>query len=477
MILQKLINASVKKSAEYNDSYWVTLINPSLKSNGQYALVSQCDSDRNIYLAGLSSSYDDGTYNSQYIKLNENGKIDTVINEKKDTAYPHYGKKYIKDSLGNTYTCGMTYDTYGGAIAGQMSVKVSKYDVNNVLLWSNMWWYNYSQIRTIHTTGISLNAAEDKLYVGVYGVYGSASYTSYTGYFSINTSDASIDKKYYFSFSTSAGVYANSAVAPYIDKTTGYVYSSCYTSDATNYDSQLPGIIFVKNADGTTIFEARLSRGVSGYQTYIYDLITDNNYLYVVSYINGTGNAISRLNKSTGSLSNWSKRISYNNDATMFIQKISIDSLGNIYLMASRSSAIVSGYAYIILKYDSAMNLLWAREFSGGITSVTSYSMSIDNHDNVIVSGGIVTDAPAPSTKYSFVAKIPSDGSGIGDCSTEYAPQLMYRDITSYITIAADTATTFTTGSYGVTTTNYVASAAITNPISYKFLRSIYAIS
>jgi len=240
------------------------------------------------------------------------------------------------DGLGNVYAAGTTFGNIQGTNAGHDDAFLVRYDSGGNLLWS----------RQFGTSGIDQ----------VFGV--------------------------------SADGFGNAIICGSTDQTLGNQSYGDYDAFITKYDS-LGNQVWLRQFGSTKIDEAggvatdtlgniyvagRTFGNLGGVNAGPYDA-------FVAKYDTG-GNAI------------WTRQFGTPQDEEPVV--VSTDGVGNLYVAGSTQGALVGvnvgSFDAFVTKYDAAGNLLWTQQ-TGGPFAESITSVSADSLGNVFLAGRVGTDA------------------------------------------------------------------------------------
>lgn len=236
-------------------------------------------------------------------------------------------------------------------------------------------------------------------------------YASYVNYYSwynvyitkINTSSGLKVWSKIFNY------YANcSYIAQTVDYTNDRVFILISTSYPTSYINFLS---CVSGADGALLNQCKINSESFGiWNTSYVRLFVRGNYLYIYGQSNDVYSALLKIDITNAASSGdysiaWKLKVLPINGSTIEPRALYVDTSNNVYIGgAVTNGSNKDGY---IIKLDSSGNKVFERSFTGNTAGDDSViSIAMDQVGKLLVTGTIA------SLDTTFVARIPSDGSG-----------------------------------------------------------------
>lgn len=359
------------------------------------------DSDKNIYLNSYTTN-PSSPYGYGVIKLSNLGVIQWQRKLSKGSNNA-LGTDITVDSSNNVYAVG--YFPFNGYYQSGI---LAKYNSSGTLQWQRSL---NPRDGNIYPSKVTTDSGGNVYFCGSGAWTGNPAWTCgfYAKYNSSGTFQDTKAVKVYSAYTTRSD---NSASVK-ID-TSGNIYVCGYTSDYSNsrYPSTAYNISIAKFDSANNFLWVK--KLIGNNNDYGSDLVFDSSgNVYIAAqtkYVNDHGLL---LKYNASGVLQWQRQLG---DTSAFYAgwtKIAIDGSGNIYC-AGYSNVAGSADA-IFAKYNSSGTLQWQRRLGiNGGTYVSEYAqgLTIDSDGNLYTCVSFYT-----STYQMLVAKLPSDGSGIGTYS------------------------------------------------------------
>jgi outer membrane protein assembly factor BamB len=354
-----------------------------------------------------------------------------------ESAGDERGYNTTTDNSGNTYVCGYTDSQTAGSGSEAL---ITKYDSSGNILWQKI--LGGTGIEEGH--GIATDNSNNVYFCGR-----TSSALSFSGTFVVkySTDGLILWQKLLF---RDNGVVIGEDIA--IDNN-----DNVYICGHTQLQGVLPAAFVVKyNASGNILWQRVLGEGDGG--TYIWDSIaSDNNSVYLCGYgtISNVYNIMLAKYDANGHIL-WQRTlggegidsgsgVAIDNDGNVYVtgtnadddlviakydtngtilwqrklsgagavndggRDIAVDSSGNAYVCGY--TAIQDTGYILIAKYDANGNILWQRTLGGNIDDESGEGITLDNNNNLCISGYIYGLTGASSV---LIAKLPNNGSLTG---------------------------------------------------------------
>ena len=396
------------------DSYWIATAGTS---DDEYGSGVSVMSDNSIAVVGFNNT----TQDAYVLKYSTDG--DVIWSKRFGTSGEslYQGRQVAVDSSDNIIVP-LTSVTYGSANGDLAAVK---YDTDGTLQWQKAWASS-----------------------SIESCFGAA--VSSTG-------------NYYICGETRVGGGNENAILIFVDSS-GLRYNTvCLQSSDSDYfdavavDSSDNAIVTGTTVNGAGFLNVLLAKyNSSGVLQWQRNLGSASFILWARCiavdasdniYIAGQSDVafVAKYN-SSGTLQ-WFRKSS----PTSMLYGITVDSSGNIYCAGYKASpALGSAYTALVIKYDNSGNILWANEIGNSSAATYGRQIALDQNENIILSAN--TAAVGAGAQDLMVAKLPSDGSGLGVYGG-----FTYRDATADLTPSAPsvTAQTATLSEIFVSLTTY----------------------
>lgn len=227
----------------------------------------------------------------------------------------------------------------------------------------------------------------------------------------------------------------------------GNSYGTGYTRSGQSTNNSIPIIKY--NTSGTIQWQRDL--GQSAKTSAAEGIAVDSSgNVYIAGYSTAQSpqNGYVAKYNSSGTIQ-WQRRLAVSG-SVCYLMGVAVDSSGNVVAVGYENLA----QSAIIVKYDSSGSLLWQNQIDTAANYVRFYDVTIDGNDNIIAVGQ--TSAAGAGGGDTFVAKVPSDGTGTGSYTLD---GVSFDYSTASHTDAAGTLTD-TTLSLSQNTVSYSSSAS-----------------
>ncbi len=322
------------------------------------------DSSDNIYLAGATDSYGEGSLDIVLVKYNSFGEYQW--NRTWGGIATDMGLGVAVDSSDNVYLAGYTY-SFG---AGDNDMVLVKYDSSGVQQWNRTWGGIMGDIGY----GVVIDSSENVYLSGV------------TSNFGAGSSDMVLVK--YDSSSvqqwnrTWGGSSVDIAMKVTIDSSDNvYLTGHTNSSGAGMYD-----IVMVKY-DSSGVQQWNRTWG-GNMDDYGFGIVVDSlDNVYLSGYTNslGAGSFDTVLVKYDSSgVQQWNR--TWGGIMDDFGYGVAVDSSDNVYLTGYTNSSGAGMYDMIMVKYDGSGELQWDTTW-GGNNSDKASGIAVDSLDNIYLAG------------------------------------------------------------------------------------------
>lgn len=218
-----------------------------------------------------------------------------------------------------------------------------------------------------------------------------------------------------------------------------YIVGSTGSGGSGSYDQ------FIAKYNNTGTLQWQRAIGYSSNDQCYACAIDSSNNIHMAGVLRPSYSVVSILKfNSSGSLQS---TIAYRDSSTSYpsLRGICFDSSGNMYVAGKNGNN-----QGLVMKFSSSGTLLWQNVLYAGLSELTG--IAVDSNDQPIVIGwfgGIVNNA-----QQAVVAKLPSDGSGLGTYSGGGGSSVIYNssNLTSYSLTPTVTTTSLTEASLSVST-------------------------
>ena len=354
------------------------------------------DSSGNVYFAGYTGSSGQGGNDILVAKYNSSGTIEwqrTLGAGDNDK-----GVGVALDSSDNVYVAGLTRNpsTY------RYEALIAKYDTSG-----NIQWQRKLSPASGHAffNGVGIDSSDNVYVSGRTNGAGQGSYDFLTAKY--NSSGA-------IQWQRTLGGTANevdqeNAIA--VDGS-GNVYIGGYTNSSGG-NGQSNMLLAKYDSDGN--LDWQVYQGANGFKGIEGIALDSSGDVYVVgeSQENSSWSYYSLFvvkYNSSGSFQ-WQRRLHDDSANTTQGRGITVDSSDNVYVTGYSNT----GAGAIIAKYNSSGTIEWQRYLTRSSSGVAEgYDLSVDNSGNLYVTGYQNIVSSGLGDWDAFVAKLPTDGSGMG---------------------------------------------------------------
>ena len=395
--LRAFIGTKSEPSYAPGDNYWIRILDTTsfLSTDANSVAV---DSLGNIYMTGSDRNGSDSEI--LVVKFDPSGNIlwQKTLDDNSATARNEYGYDIAIDSSDNVYIAGTSYNVDIPTVV--------KYDSSGTLQWKK-WVYNINYDGAFK--GIAIDSSDNLCLVGDYF----RSPTRDIIIVKLNSSDGSViwQRRLYGGSDAAQDIAIDSSDNIYIS---GYFGST--------------PLIAKYNSSGTIQWQ-RIISATDIYTPQTSGIVVDSSdNIYLVATLDVEKSIIIFKYDSSGAIL-WKRQILIPETNFQTVYRTAIDTSDNVYICG------IVGSNGLIVKYNSSGVLQWQRLLDNTTSSTEIYGIAWANN-NIYIAGETSADP--------MVAKLPSDGSLIGNHDYFSYQETSYSEFESSITDSTSTLTSTT---------------------------------